>query len=212
MAPRVHPGLLVSVQVHPGPSGLSRLLISYSGPPWFLLFSFGSIPVSFGSIPVLISSAMSRHVQARYKQQWGGDGIRTVAGPKRGMLIMKRIPDQSPGYYSSPGNRRRMCGHGVMNNRRRAGSARKAEESGQKNRQDKEPQKQWSRHCGTIHHRITEAPKGLPGPAPPTSKRHSKTGLQAPKDHRGRGTRFRRPFGTLQGSPRDVSVVANASR
>ncbi|OWM76779.1 hypothetical protein CDL15_Pgr001009 [Punica granatum] len=148
-----------------------------------------------------------------------------------------------------------MCGHGVMNNRRRAGSARKAEESGQKNRQDKEPQKQWSRHCGTIHHRITEAPKGaqygtlkiplsakvtndmsgcalgtyrlsrdasnlsrtpfltgLPGPAPPTSKRHSKTGLQAPKDHRGRGTRFRRPFGTLQGSPRDVSVVANASR
>ncbi|OWM91493.1 hypothetical protein CDL15_Pgr017411 [Punica granatum] len=28
-----------------------------------------------------------------------------------------------------------MCGHGVMNNRRRAGSARKAEESDQKSRQ-----------------------------------------------------------------------------
>ncbi|PKI58178.1 hypothetical protein CRG98_021436 [Punica granatum] len=52
-----------------------------------------------------------------------------------------------------------MCGHGVMNNRRRAGSARKAEESDQKSRQDKEPRKQRSRHCGTIHHRITEAPK-----------------------------------------------------
>ncbi|OWM91523.1 hypothetical protein CDL15_Pgr004914 [Punica granatum] len=52
----------------------------------------------------------------------------------------------------------------------------------------------------------------LLGPAPLTSKRHSKTGLQAPRDHRGRGTSFRRPFGTLQGSPRDVSMVANASR
>ncbi|PKI63895.1 hypothetical protein CRG98_015676 [Punica granatum] len=53
---------------------------------------------------------------------------------------------------------------------------------------------------------------GLPRPAPLTSKRPPKTGLQAPRDHRGHGTSFRRPFGTLQGSPRDVSVVANASR
>ncbi|OWM90858.1 hypothetical protein CDL15_Pgr010669 [Punica granatum] len=47
-----------------------------------------------------------------------------------------------------------------MNNGRRAGSTRKAEEGGQKNRQDKEPRKQRIRHCGTIHHRITEIPKG----------------------------------------------------
>ncbi|PKI78459.1 hypothetical protein CRG98_001099 [Punica granatum] len=52
---------------------------------------------------------------------------------------------------------------------------------------------------------------GLPGPAPLTSKRHPKTGLQAPRDHQGRGTSLRRPFGTLRGSSNDVSVVANAS-
>ncbi|OWM72793.1 hypothetical protein CDL15_Pgr023456 [Punica granatum] len=53
---------------------------------------------------------------------------------------------------------------------------------------------------------------GLTGSAPLTSKRPPKTGLQAPRDQRGHGTSFRRSFGTLQGSPRDVSVVANASR
>ncbi|PKI71088.1 hypothetical protein CRG98_008512 [Punica granatum] len=53
---------------------------------------------------------------------------------------------------------------------------------------------------------------GLPGPDPLTSKRHPKTGLQAPRDYRGHGTTFKRPFGTLQGFPRDVLVVANASR
>ncbi|PKI71952.1 hypothetical protein CRG98_007635 [Punica granatum] len=47
---------------------------------------------------------------------------------------------------------------------------------------------------------------GFPGPAPLTSKRPPKTGLQAPRDQRGHGTSFRRPFGTLQGSSRDVSV------
>ncbi|OWM76807.1 hypothetical protein CDL15_Pgr028293 [Punica granatum] len=50
----------------------------------------------------------------------------------------------------------------------------------------------------------------LPGLAPLTSRRPPKTGLQAPRDHQGHGTSFRRPFGTLQGSPRDVSMVANA--
>ncbi|OWM90926.1 hypothetical protein CDL15_Pgr006411 [Punica granatum] len=74
--------------------------------------------------------------------------------------FLQENPDQSPGYYSLPDNRRRTCGHRVMNDKRRAGSTRKAEESGQKNRQDKEPRKQRSRHCGTIHHRITETPKG----------------------------------------------------
>ncbi|OWM76916.1 hypothetical protein CDL15_Pgr021977 [Punica granatum] len=53
---------------------------------------------------------------------------------------------------------------------------------------------------------------GLPGPDPLTSKRHPKKGLQAPRDHQGHGTSFRRPFGTLQDFPRDVSVVANAFR
>ncbi|PKI31840.1 hypothetical protein CRG98_047769, partial [Punica granatum] len=53
---------------------------------------------------------------------------------------------------------------------------------------------------------------GLPGFDPLTSKRHPKTGLQAPRDHRGHGTSFKRPLGTLQGFPRDVSVVATASR
>ncbi|PKI41778.1 hypothetical protein CRG98_037830 [Punica granatum] len=47
----------------------------------------------------------------------------------------------------------------------------------------------------------------LPGPATLTSKRPPKTGLQALRDHRGHGTSFRRPFGTLQSSPRDVSVI-----
>ncbi|PKI60407.1 hypothetical protein CRG98_019192 [Punica granatum] len=90
---------------------------------------------------------------------------------------------------------------------------------------NKEPRKQRSWHCGTIHHRITEAPKGaqygtlkiplsakLSGPAPLTSRRPPKTGLQAPRNHQGHGISFKRSFRTLQGSPRDVSVVANASR
>ncbi|PKI65922.1 hypothetical protein CRG98_013693 [Punica granatum] len=46
----------------------------------------------------------------------------------------------------------------------------------------------------------------LSGPAPLTSRRPPKTGLQAPRNHQGHGTSFRRSFGTLQGSPRDVSV------
>ncbi|OWM76796.1 hypothetical protein CDL15_Pgr021188 [Punica granatum] len=71
-----------------------------------------------------------------------------------------RTSDRSLGYYSSPDDQRRTCGLGVMNNRRRAGSTRKVEESGQKNGQEKEPRKQRSRHCGTIYHRITEALKG----------------------------------------------------
>ncbi|PKI34314.1 hypothetical protein CRG98_045295 [Punica granatum] len=53
---------------------------------------------------------------------------------------------------------------------------------------------------------------GLREADPLTSKRHPKTGLQTLRDHRGRGTSLRRPFGTLQGSSNDVSVVANASR
>ncbi|PKI68465.1 hypothetical protein CRG98_011154 [Punica granatum] len=35
---------------------------------------------------------------------------------------------------------------------------------------------------------------------------------KAPRDHRGHGTSFGRPLGTLRGFPRDVSVVATASR
>ncbi|PKI42422.1 hypothetical protein CRG98_037188 [Punica granatum] len=52
----------------------------------------------------------------------------------------------------------------------------------------------------------------LSGPAPLTSRRPPKTGLQAPRDHQDHGTSFRRPFGTRLGFPRDVSVVMNVSR
>ncbi|PKI67204.1 hypothetical protein CRG98_012401 [Punica granatum] len=38
----------------------------------------------------------------------------------------------------------------------------------------------------------------------------TKEGQAAPRDHQGHGTNFRRPFGTLRGSPRDVSEIANA--
>ncbi|OWM68695.1 hypothetical protein CDL15_Pgr021436 [Punica granatum] len=50
----------------------------------------------------------------------------------------------------------------------------------------------------------------LSGPAPLTSRRPPKTGLQAPKDHQGHGTSLIRSFGTLRGFPKDVSMVANA--
>ncbi|OWM76797.1 hypothetical protein CDL15_Pgr021189 [Punica granatum] len=85
--------------------------------------------------------------------------------PKRGKLSAPhfgppvsytRIPDQSPGYYSSPGNRRRTCGHGDTNNRRRAGSIRKAEESSRKNLQAKNPENSG---VGTVALFITESLK-----------------------------------------------------
>ncbi|PKI56239.1 hypothetical protein CRG98_023370 [Punica granatum] len=120
--------------------------------------------------------------------------------PKRGKLSAPhfgppasymRIPDQSPGYYSSPGNQRRTCGHGVMNNRRRDGSIRKAEESSRKGKQATNLR---ATGAGTTVLFITE------------SSKHQK----APRDYRGQRTSFRRPFGTLRGFPMDVSVVANA--
>ncbi|OWM77335.1 hypothetical protein CDL15_Pgr026152 [Punica granatum] len=52
----------------------------------------------------------------------------------------------------------------------------------------------------------------LPGFAPLTSKRPLKTGLQAPRDHQGRGTSFKQSSGTRLGLPKYVSVVTNASR
>ncbi|OWM84264.1 hypothetical protein CDL15_Pgr011649 [Punica granatum] len=85
--------------------------------------------------------------------------------PKRGKLSAPhfgppasymRIPDQSPGYYSSPGNQRRTCGHGVMNNRRRDGSIRKVEESSRKNLRAKNPEKSGA---GTAALFITESLK-----------------------------------------------------
>ncbi|OWM89114.1 hypothetical protein CDL15_Pgr026277 [Punica granatum] len=85
--------------------------------------------------------------------------------PKRGKLSAPhfgppvsytRIPDQSPGYYSSPGHRRRTCGHGDTNNRRRAGSIRKAEESNRKNLQAKNPENSG---VGTVALLITESLK-----------------------------------------------------
>ncbi|PKI56236.1 hypothetical protein CRG98_023367 [Punica granatum] len=52
----------------------------------------------------------------------------------------------------------------------------------------------------------------LPGPAPLTSRRPPKTGLQTPRDHQSRGTSFRRPSRTRLGFPRGVSAVTNVSR
>ncbi|OWM65118.1 hypothetical protein CDL15_Pgr027229 [Punica granatum] len=71
-----------------------------------------------------------------------------------------RIPDRSLGRYSSPGNQRQKGGHRVMSNRRRARSTEKGGREQSEERTDKESQKRRSQHCGTIHHRVTEAPKG----------------------------------------------------
>ncbi|OWM72875.1 hypothetical protein CDL15_Pgr023280 [Punica granatum] len=65
---------------------------------------------------------------------------------------------------------------------------------------------------GHPDHSRTPFLTGLSGPAPLTSRRPPKTDLQAPRDHQGHGTSSRRPVGTLRGSPKDVSMVANASR
>ncbi|OWM71001.1 hypothetical protein CDL15_Pgr008083 [Punica granatum] len=89
--------------------------------------------------------------------------------PKRGKLSAPhfgppashtRIPDRSPGHYSSPGNQRQIGGHGVMSNRRRARSTGKGGREQSEERTDKESRKRRSWHCDTIHHRVTEAPKG----------------------------------------------------
>ncbi|PKI73018.1 hypothetical protein CRG98_006593 [Punica granatum] len=64
------------------------------------------------------------------------DTLKDLSAPHFGPpASYMRIPVESPGYYSSPGNQRRTCGNGVMNNRRRDGSIRKAEESSRKGTQ-----------------------------------------------------------------------------
>ncbi|PKI73120.1 hypothetical protein CRG98_006485 [Punica granatum] len=69
-----------------------------------------------------------------------------------------RIPDRSPGRYSSTGNQRQIGGHGVMSNKRRARSTEKGGREQSKERTDKESRKRRSRHCGTI-------PNAFPGQA-----------------------------------------------
>ncbi|OWM72676.1 hypothetical protein CDL15_Pgr004926 [Punica granatum] len=85
--------------------------------------------------------------------------------PKRGKLSAPhfgppashtRIPDRSPGHYSSPGNQRQICGHGVMSNRRRARSLRKAKESFRKNERTKNPE---NGRAGTVALFFNESPK-----------------------------------------------------
>ncbi|PKI33210.1 hypothetical protein CRG98_046399, partial [Punica granatum] len=125
--------------------------------------------------------------------------------PKRGKLLAPhfgppaphaRIPDRSPGHYSSPGNRKPIGGHECQSDQPdvRAHFRGILLKSGHPD----PPQTPF----------LTE----LPGFAPLTSKRPLKTGLQAPRDHQGRGTSFGQPSGTRLGLPRYVSVVANASR
>ncbi|OWM84569.1 hypothetical protein CDL15_Pgr028304 [Punica granatum] len=71
-----------------------------------------------------------------------------------------RISDRGPGHYSSPGNQRQVGEHGVMSNRRRARSTEKSGGKPSEERTNKESPKRQSWHCGTILHRVTEAPKG----------------------------------------------------
>ncbi|PKI61984.1 hypothetical protein CRG98_017616 [Punica granatum] len=135
LAPRVHPGFQISVQVYPGPSGPSWLLNFCSALSWPL-----------GSIPALNSLF-------RAGSQRGASCQHPILAHR---LPNTRIPNQSPGYYSSLGNRRRTCGHRVMNDRRRAGSIRKAKESSQKNLQAKNPENSGA---GTVALFITESLK-----------------------------------------------------
>ncbi|PKI50773.1 hypothetical protein CRG98_028837 [Punica granatum] len=106
-----------------------------------------------------------------------------------------RIPDQSPGYYSSPGNRRRTCGHGDTNNRRRAGSIRKAEESSRKNLQTKNPENSG---VGIVALFITESLKHRKMAPPKWAYRHPgtiKAMGQASDDH---SKLYGAPRGTFQ--------------
>ncbi|OWM74040.1 hypothetical protein CDL15_Pgr020949 [Punica granatum] len=56
----------------------------------------------------------------------------------------------------SPGNRREIGGHGVMNNKEKHGPLRKAKESSQKNRRTRNPE---NNGAGTVALFITESPK-----------------------------------------------------
>ncbi|PKI49901.1 hypothetical protein CRG98_029685 [Punica granatum] len=115
-----------------------------------------------------------------------------------------RIPDQSPGYYSSPDDQWRTCAqYGTLKIPLSAKMTNDASERIPGTSRVSRDTPDLSR---------TPFLTGLPGPDPLTSKRHPKTGLQAPRDYRGHGTSFRRPFGTLQGFPRDVSVVFPGQR
>ncbi|PKI37529.1 hypothetical protein CRG98_042081 [Punica granatum] len=77
-------GSIPVIQVYPGSSAFGSIPVIqvYPGSS-----AFRSIPVSFGSIPVIISRAMSHYIQARHEQPWGS-GIRAVAGPKKGVLLI----------------------------------------------------------------------------------------------------------------------------
>ncbi|OWM89016.1 hypothetical protein CDL15_Pgr016400 [Punica granatum] len=83
--------------------------------------------------------------------------LSTLSAPHFGSSASyTRIPDQSSGCYSSPGNQRQIGEHGVMNNERRAWSLRKAKESHRKNLQAKDPENSGA---GTAALFITESLK-----------------------------------------------------
>ncbi|PKI68911.1 hypothetical protein CRG98_010704 [Punica granatum] len=184
-------------------SGLSR---SRSGLSWFICIgvypgliqvylgssAFGSIPVTFRSILVHLHSGLSWFICIRVYP--GSYAFGSIPVSFRSILV--HLHSGLPRSHSGAqyGTLKIPLNAKVTNDtsRRVSGAYRLSRDAPDLSR--------------------TPFLTGFPGPAPLTSKRHPKTGLQAPRDHRGRGTSFRRPFGTLQGSPRDVSIVANASR
>ncbi|OWM63995.1 hypothetical protein CDL15_Pgr006365 [Punica granatum] len=70
--------------------------------------------------------------------------------------LQRRTSNRSSGHYSRLGNRRRIDGHRVMNNRRRAGFIRKVEESSRRNLQAKNPE---NIETSTAALFITESPE-----------------------------------------------------
>ncbi|OWM63340.1 hypothetical protein CDL15_Pgr022085 [Punica granatum] len=70
--------------------------------------------------------------------------------------LQQRTSDQSSGHYSRPGNRRRTCGHRVMNYKREAGSTRKAQERNRKSKQTTSPE---ATEAGIVALFITGSPK-----------------------------------------------------
>ncbi|PKH89643.1 hypothetical protein CRG98_049912 [Punica granatum] len=119
-----------------------------------------------------------------------------VSTPFWAIGFLQENPDQGPGYYSSPGNRRRTCGHRVMNDKRRAGSTRKTEESRRKSRQTRNPENSGA---GTVALFITESLKHRKVNGPPKrAYRHPGTTGVVKQASDDLSELYRAPRGTFQ--------------